>query len=112
VLVTRSFLGVDTDRAFAVVVDLMTSRMKQFEHVLAEELPAMFDDLGLDEEARTGVLGYADEFKDWMAGIAHWHENCRRYTDAALRYQPIPRFGANGLGTAAAQVVRLFRVAS
>jgi germacradienol/geosmin synthase len=41
-----------------------------------------------------------------MAGILNWHEHCRRYSDAALRY-PAPRFGPSGLGTSAARLARL-----
>ncbi len=109
VLVVRNFLGVGTDQAFEVVADLITSRMRQFEHVLAEELPALLDEL--DGEARAGLLAYVDDFKDWTAGILHWHENCRRYEDAALRYRPLPRPGGpNGLGTSAARITRLLPV--
>jgi germacradienol/geosmin synthase len=105
VLVVRSFLNVDTDRAVAVVADLTTARMKQFEHVLAGELPTLLDELPAAE--RGAVLAYVEELEDWMAGIVNWHENCRRYDDAHLRY-PAPRFGApSGLGTAAAQLARL-----
>ncbi|MGH3879604.1 MAG: terpene synthase family protein [Actinophytocola sp.] len=109
VLVVRSFLGVDTDRAFEIVVDLMTSRMKQFEHVLAEELPPLV--ASLDAPERAALEAYVDGFKDWMAGILNWHEGCHRYEDAALRY-PTPRFdrigGPRGLGTSAAQISRAF----
>jgi germacradienol/geosmin synthase len=105
VLVVRSFLNVDTDRAFAVVADLMTARMKQFEHVLAAELPPLLDDL--PAASRTAVLAYVEELEDWMAGILNWHQICRRYDDAYLSY-PAPRFGRpSGLGTAAAQLARL-----
>jgi germacradienol/geosmin synthase len=108
VLVVRNFLNVDTDRAFEVVVDLMTSRMKQFEHVLAEELPTLA--ASLDTEGRAALEAYVDEFKDWMAGILHWHEGCHRYEDAALRY-PAPRLGGpSGLGTSAAHIARLLPV--
>jgi germacradienol/geosmin synthase len=105
VLVVRSFLNVDTERAFAVVADLMTARMKQFEHVQAAELPPLLDDL--PAASRAAVLAYVGELEDWMAGILNWHERCRRYDDAYLRY-PAPRFGRpSGLGTAAAQLARL-----
>ena len=107
VLVVRTFLDIDTDRAFAVVVDLITSRMRQFEHVLAEELPALVEDFGLDEKGRAALDAYVTELKDWMAGIVHWHEACSRYRDTALRY-PAPRFGgASGLGTSAVHLARL-----
>jgi germacradienol/geosmin synthase len=107
VLVVRTFLNVDTDRAFAVVVDLMTSRMRQFEHVLAEELPALVEDFGLDEAGQAALYAYVTELKDWTAGILHWHEACSRYQDTALRY-PAPRFGgASGLGMSAVHLARL-----
>jgi germacradienol/geosmin synthase len=108
VLVVRSFLGVDTDRAFEIVVDLMTSRMKQFEHVLAEELPALLAEL--DAPGRTALEAYVGGLEDWMAGILHWHEGCHRYEDSALRY-PAPPGGVSrlpsGLGTSAAHIARL-----
>jgi germacradienol/geosmin synthase len=99
---------VDTDRAFEVVVDLMTSRMKQFEHVLAEELPALLAEL--DAPGRTALEAYVGGLEDWMAGILHWHEGCHRYEDSALRY-PAPPGGVSrlpsGLGTSAAHIARL-----
>jgi germacradienol/geosmin synthase len=106
VLVVRGFLDVDTDRAFAVVADLIRSRMRQFEHVLAEELPALVEDFGLDDAGQAELAGYVADLKNWTAGILHWHENCRRYKDTALRY-PAPRFGGSGLGTSAAHLARL-----
>jgi germacradienol/geosmin synthase len=87
VLVVQNFLNCDVDRALGVVNDLMTARMRQFEHVVAAELPALFDDFGLDERARGALRLYAAELRDWMAGILNWHEGCRRYDEAELRYQ-------------------------
>jgi germacradienol/geosmin synthase len=105
VLVVRTFLDVGTDRAFDVVVDLIAARMREFEHVLAEELPPLLAEL--DEPGRAALDGYVTDLKDWMAGIRHWHEACDRYRDTTLRY-PAPRFGtASGLGTSAAHLARL-----
>lgn len=105
VLVVRNFLDCDQNRAFEVVNELMTARMRQFEHIVDLELPALFDDFGLDAAGRKTLLGYATELQDWMAGITHWHQNCHRYTEADLRRR-YPRVGrVGGLGTSAGRLV-------
>ncbi|KAA2251405.1 germacradienol/geosmin synthase [Solihabitans fulvus] len=116
VLVTQNFLGCDRDRALAVVNDLMTARMRQFERVVATELPALYEHFGLDRRARAAIDGYAGELRDWMAGILHWHAECDRYTESGLRrrYRPSVEQAATrglptGLGTSAARVTELAR---
>ncbi|RZS43149.1 germacradienol/geosmin synthase [Herbihabitans rhizosphaerae] len=115
VLVVRNFLGCDTERAFEIVNDLLTARMKQYEHAVAE-LPALCDTYGLNEDGRAALTRYAGELRDWMAGILHWHENCPRYQEAELRRGQVAESGQvprtrshapSGLGTSAA---RLFAV--
>lgn len=108
VLVVQNFLNCDRHRALDVVNDLMTSRMRQFEHVVSTELPTLFDDFNLDADARNTLTGYAAELKDWLAGILTWHAGCHRYEESELRYHPaagIPPFGRPvGLGTSAARL--------
>ncbi|MFL6127102.1 terpene synthase family protein [Actinophytocola sp.] len=105
VLVVRNFLGCSQERAFEVVNDLMTARMRQFEHVVEHELPALVKDLALDRRA---LAAYVQELRDWIAGILEWHRGCHRYSDADLRsaVSSAPaRVGAlTGLGTSAARV--------
>ncbi|WP_405700163.1 terpene synthase family protein [Streptomyces sp. NBC_00069] len=83
-VVTETFFGCDYPTALGIVNDLMTSRMKQFEHVLEHEFPAMYRDFGLDAAARTALDRYADELKQWMAAIATWHAQTRRYREEDL----------------------------
>jgi germacradienol/geosmin synthase len=108
VLVVRNFLGCSQDRAFEVVNNLLTARMKQFEHVVEQELPVLVTDLSLPPEAQKALASYVQELKDWMAGIQHWHRECHRYGDADLRAQTQSapaRVGAlTGLGTSAARL--------
>ena len=52
VLVVQNFFDCDYPTGLAIVDDLMTSRMRQFQHIVAHELPVLFDDLDLGEEAR------------------------------------------------------------
>jgi germacradienol/geosmin synthase len=114
VVVVRSFLGCDAMQAADVVHDLMTARLRQFERVVAAELPALGAEGQLDGAARAALDRRVTQLRDWMAGIAHWHQQCGRYSEPELlrRY----RFAAcadrsrllagapAGLGTASARI--------
>ncbi|KUJ70298.1 Geosmin synthase [Streptomyces albus subsp. albus] len=106
VLVVQNFFDVDYPTAVAIVHDLMDSRMRQFQHVAARELPVLYDDFGLSGEARQVLDGYVGELRNWLSGILVWHRECRRYGEAELRAGVArPRWiGApTGLGTSAAR---------
>ncbi|MFD5005429.1 germacradienol/geosmin synthase Cyc2 [Streptomyces mutabilis] len=79
VLVVQNFFGVDYPAALRVVQDLMNQRMRQFEHVVAHELPVVYDDFQLTDEAREIMRGYVTDLQNWMAGILNWHRNVPRY---------------------------------
>ncbi|WP_245930368.1 terpene synthase family protein [Allonocardiopsis opalescens] len=85
VLVVENYLGVDRRAAADVVADLMAARMRQFEHILANGLPDLFEDLDLDPAARGALSRHADELKDWMSGILQWHRAVSRYTEPEQR---------------------------
>ena len=107
VFVVERFLGSDRFEARAVVADLMAGRMRQFERIVAVEMPAMFEHLDLAEPVRRQLTRYAGELTYWMSGILRWHDTCDRYKDADLRR----RFGRfsqlpTGLGTSAARLRR------
>ncbi|MDJ1136461.1 family 2 encapsulin nanocompartment cargo protein terpene cyclase [Streptomyces iconiensis] len=85
VLVVRNFFDCDYPTALAIIDDLMNSRMRQFQHVAAHELPVLYDDFGLDRDARAALDGYVRELENWLSGILVWHRECRRYTEADLR---------------------------
>ena len=84
VLVVENFLGVDTAQAVLVVNDLMTSRMRQFEHIIATELPYVADSFELDDEDRSTLDAWVLSLQDWMAGILDWHRISRRYVESEL----------------------------
>ncbi|USQ84085.1 terpene synthase family protein [Streptomyces phaeoluteigriseus] len=84
ILVVQSFFGCDYPTALGVVHDLMTQRMQQFEHVVAHELPILYDDFGLSAEAREAMRGYVTDLQNWMAGILNWHRVVDRYKDSYL----------------------------
>ena len=113
VLVVQNFFDCDYPTALSIIDDLMNSRMRQFQHVVAHELPVLYDDFELGAEARAILDGYVQELRDWMAGILNWHRDCFRYQEAALSRQGVPDLaelsftGPTGLGTSAARFAAL-----
>ncbi|HZB33234.1 MAG TPA: germacradienol/geosmin synthase [Streptosporangiaceae bacterium] len=109
VLVVENFLGVDRFRASDVVAALMETRMRQFEYIVATDLPKLAADFDLDEAARDRLHQYADRLKDWMSGILEWHRRCVRYTEPELQRLRAAVSGQSpfvptGLGTSAARI--------
>ncbi len=100
VVVVEQFLGVDRWAAAGVVANLMAERMRQFERLLAEGLPALVEQQGLDSTARAALRRQALLLRDYMAGVLAWHRATARYADTELRlrylgFRPAPA----GLGT-------------
>ena len=114
VLVLQHFLDVPKEEALRHTVGLMTSRMQQFEHVLAQDLPLLIAELELDDRARGALDTYVESLKDWMAGILDWHRICRRYDEDFLKKHTVTpsslvmslggALGPTGMGTAAARL--------
>ncbi len=106
VLVLENFLDVDRLTARDIVAGLMTARMRQFEHIVENDLPKFLDDAGLDDDVRAVLTRHAEDLKEWMSGILEWHRKCVRYTEAELKRgrEPEPpgfSFLPTGLGTSA-----------
>ncbi|MEV8378982.1 germacradienol/geosmin synthase [Kribbella sp. NPDC056861] len=108
VVVTQNFFDCGLDQALNVVKDLMTARMREFERIVADELPVLFDDFGLDTAAREALTAYAVELQHWMAGILRWHQGTHRYEEAELltpfRPAGVPFGTITGFGMSAARL--------
>ncbi|NOJ94958.1 germacradienol/geosmin synthase [Corallococcus coralloides] len=112
VLVVQKFLGVDKDTAVLAVNELMTARMKQFEHLVAKELPVVIRTFDLDAKAQEKLNKYVEQLQQWMAGIPRWHAEVTRYTEKELIHDAAPKLKAgnvSSLGTSAMRVAELFR---
>ncbi|WP_037601977.1 terpene synthase family protein [Streptacidiphilus rugosus] len=110
VLVVQNFFDCDYEAAVGITDDLMHSRLREFQHLVAQELPVVVDDLRLDATGRDSVAAYLRDLENWIAGIVRWHADTRRYPEPELlaRFgggrsvaltRTIPR-GPTGLGTA------------
>jgi germacradienol/geosmin synthase len=80
VLVIKRFLECSLQEAVNIVNDLMTARLHEFHHIVAE-LPDLFDELNLDENTREQCLLYVKRLEFWMSGNLVWTEKTSRYTD-------------------------------
>jgi germacradienol/geosmin synthase len=116
VLVVQNFLNCDVPQAVEIVNNLITARAQQFQHIVATELPALFDDFNLDESSRKKLLGYVEKLENWMCGILRWHIAIDRYKEFELRNSasPVVRLlsGPTGLGTSAARISSLLSAGS
>lgn len=100
VLVTETFLGCDTQRAADLTNDLLTSRLQQFEHTAATEVPLMCEEYALEPAERAGVLAYVKGLQDWQSGGHEWHMRSSRYmNEGALDDEGGLPLGPTGLGT-------------
>ncbi|HEX5751881.1 MAG TPA: family 2 encapsulin nanocompartment cargo protein terpene cyclase [Archangium sp.] len=113
VLVVQRFLDLDKARSVEVVNDLMTARMRQFEHLIKTELPTLITHFGLDGKAQERLHAYVEQLQQWMAGVLIWHQTVDRYKEFELRRSRTPgRYlhhlrGPTGLGTSAARIASL-----
>ncbi len=105
VVVVEQFLGVDRWAAAGLVANLMSERMRQFERLLAEGLPALFEQQGLDSTARAALRRRALLLRDYMAGVLAWHRATARYGDSELRQRYLGfQTAPTGLGTGATRL--------
>ncbi|HET9381551.1 MAG TPA: germacradienol/geosmin synthase Cyc2 [Streptomyces sp.] len=79
ILVVQNFFGCDYPAGLGIVRDLLSQRMQQFQHVLAHELPALYEDFALSEGVRDAMGDYVVSLQNWMAGILNWHREVPRY---------------------------------
>ncbi|MGF1426051.1 terpene synthase family protein [Kitasatospora sp. LaBMicrA B282] len=88
VLVVQNFFDTDRDHAVAIVHDLMTSRLEQFEHVATHELPILCADFQLDATGRQAVADHVQGLRDWIVSLLHWHRETASYQAEELEQQP------------------------
>ncbi|RKE20802.1 terpene synthase family protein [Streptomyces sp. TLI_171] len=106
VRVVENFFSCDYPVAVDIVADLMASRLSQYQHLVAGELPLLKRDFAMDEAASAALDGYLHELEDWMAAVLHWHQQCRRYSEDVLRRHNAPKTAVTPeLGTSAMRIL-------
>ncbi|MDT0308418.1 terpene synthase family protein [Streptomyces sp. DSM 44917] len=109
VLVVQNFFDCDYPTGLRITGDLLRSRLAEFRHIAASQLPLLYEDFALDPAQRATLDGYVRELENWLAGILNWHRNVRRYRESDLRRHAgkswlWPLGTPTGLGTSAARI--------
>ncbi|OLZ65191.1 Geosmin synthase [Streptomyces amritsarensis] len=107
ILVTQNFFDIGYPEALHICHALMTRRTEEFEHIVADQLPVLYDDFQLGAAARAALDAYVRELQDWHAGVLNWHATVRRYRPEDLRRPDGGLAGAvlgSGFGMAAARL--------
>jgi germacradienol/geosmin synthase len=101
--VIQDFLNCGLQHAVEIANDIMTASLREFERITEEDLPVMFDELGLDVTARDQVLTFVRGLEHWLCGDLAWYSRTRRYVGSDLGTRPGPADvgAATGLGTSA-----------
>lgn len=107
VVVLQEFLSCDIQQAVDMTNDMITARVRQFEHIADIEIPEMCEEYDLTPEERATVLGYVDNLRNCLPGWLEWHKRSERYLGegmAAVTHS-ITRClaGPTGFGTATAR---------
>lgn len=107
VLVIENFLGCDQIQAVKIVNDLMATRIKQFEYIVATEIPVLFKNFDLDSHACEQLYAYIEALQHFMCGSLQWHTTTGRYKEFELRRSAAKPFSGKptGLGTTAARIL-------
>ncbi len=111
VLVVQHFLDCDAAQAIQVVNKLITARVREFQHIVANELPALCDDFALDIGDREKLFSYVEQLKFVMSGLLKWYLVTSYYQESEFGRDPSPRELFNvptKLGFSAARITSLF----
>ncbi|WP_308202831.1 hypothetical protein [Crossiella sp. SN42] len=87
VLVLETFLGCGPQQAADTVSDIITSRLRQFEHTALTELPPLFAEHALTPAEQLAVAKYVKGLQDWQSGGHQWHLRSNRYMN---KNAPVP----------------------
>jgi len=107
VVVLKNFLNCDTQQAVDATNDMLTARLRQFEHIADVEIPEMCEEHHLTHEERAVVAGYVDTLRNWLPGWLEWHKRAERYvgdgTTAVVESSIRRLAGPTGFGTGTAR---------
>ncbi|WP_187437838.1 terpene synthase family protein [Actinomadura decatromicini] len=99
-------LGQTRAESLRTLNDLAGVRLRRFDHIATERLPALTAKLGLDADSRRTLDRYVDALRSWLAAVHHWHHAGDRYS---TRTTPRPTLGTSASRPTAVQAARTLR---
>ncbi|MFC4054393.1 hypothetical protein ACFOY4_32270 [Actinomadura syzygii] len=99
-------LGQTRAESLRTLNDLAGVRLRRFDHIATERLPALTAKLGLDADSRGDLDRYVDALRSWLAAVHHWHHAGDRFS---TRTTPRPTLGTSASRPTAVQAARALR---
>lgn len=73
-------LGQTRAESLRTLNDLADVRLRRFDHIATEQLPALTAELDLDAGALAELDRYVDALRAWLAAVHHWHHAGDRFS--------------------------------
>ncbi|WP_175439163.1 terpene synthase family protein [Streptomyces vilmorinianum] len=92
VIVLRTSLGISVQEAMHTAADLVTARLRHFEHLTQSELPPLVQRAGLAHGERIELEAWLRGACSFLSGLHAWYSGAPRYApaDSPLREQRTP----------------------
>lgn len=87
VVVLETSLDIKVQEAMHAAADLVTARLRHFEHLTRSELPPLVRQIGLDPGERTELDAWLDGARGFLSGLHAWYTGAPRYAPVG---GPIP----------------------
>ncbi|MEU0373111.1 hypothetical protein ABZ070_23155 [Streptomyces sp. NPDC006283] len=87
VVVLETSLGITVQEAMRAAADLVTARLRHFEHLIQSELPSLVQRAGLNHDERTELDGWVRGACSFLSGLHAWYSGAPRYAAAS---DPLP----------------------
>jgi germacradienol/geosmin synthase len=87
VVVLETSLDITVQEAMYAAADLVTARLRHFEHLATSELPPLVRQTGLDSGERAELDAWLDGARGFLSGLHAWYTGAPRYAPVG---GPIP----------------------
>ncbi|MFF5932990.1 hypothetical protein [Streptomyces sp. NPDC012508] len=79
VVVLGTSLGINVQEAMDAAADLVTARLRHFEHLVRSELPPLVQRAGLDHGEQTELEAWLGGARSFLSGLHAWYTGAPRY---------------------------------
>ncbi|MEV0985930.1 hypothetical protein [Streptomyces sp. NPDC049949] len=79
VVVLETSLGITAQEAMHAAADLVSARLRHFEHLIRSELPPLVERAGLDQAERVELEAWLRGARSFLSGLHAWYTGAPRY---------------------------------
>ncbi|MFE2480849.1 hypothetical protein [Streptomyces sp. NPDC059389] len=97
VVVLETSLGITVQEAMHAAADLISARLRHFEHLIRSELPPLVRKTGLDQAEQAELEAWLRGARSFLSGLHAWYTGAPRYAPVSGAV-PVQRASAPGAG--------------